>query len=136
MLITNQGETNSNCMDLDDSDAELIYNTTKKLCEIKAQLATTCFNDTNLKEANITLKSVHCTTDQPPIQPSVTATHAEITTQPICKCQTAGSVASIGLGAAVGLLVALLAVVTIGWMWTCWTIKRRGRITINSRNIR
>ena len=41
MLITIQGDTNSNCMDLVDTDAELIYNTTEKSCEIKAPLMTT-----------------------------------------------------------------------------------------------
>ena len=133
-------------MDLNDTDAELIYNTTEKSCEIKAQLMTTCFNETNLKETNITLKSVYCTfhegsttamdESKTSIQPSVTVTHAEITTQPKYKSQAAGSVASIGLGAAVGLLVVLLAVVTTGWIWTCWIMKRRVRIITNSRDIR
>ena len=131
MLITIQGETNSNCMDLDDTDAELIYNTSEKSCEIKAQLMTICLNETNLKETNITLKSVYCTfhegstsamdESKTSIQPNVTVTHVEITTQPICKCQVAGSVASIGLGAH-GSTTSNSH--TTGWMWTCWTVKR------------
>ena len=135
-------------MDLSNSDAELIYTTGPggKLCELTAQLTATCHNETSLKDANITLKSVNCTlqanstaatmeTFTTSIQPSIT--QVEITTQPICKCQAARSVASIGLGALVGLLMILLAVVTIGWMWTCWIMRKRARIiTTSTRDIR
>ena len=60
-----------------------------------------------------------------------TDTDAMITTQVMsnCKCPMAGSAASIGLGALVGLLVVLLALVTTGWIWT---VKRQARITTNS----
>ena len=33
------------------------------------------------------------------------------------------------LGVLVGLLLLLLAVVTAGWMWTCWTMNYRGGTT-------
>ena len=137
-------------MDLNNSDAELIYTTGpgEKLCELTAQLTAICLNKTSLKDedTNITLKSVNCTlqtnstaatmeTFTTSIQPSIT--QVEITTQPICKCQAVQSVASIGLGALVGLLVILLAVVTIGWMWTCWIMRKRARIiTTSTRDIR
>ena len=50
-------------MDLNNSDAELIYTTKSKgkMCELTAQLTATCLDKTTLKDANITLKSVHCT---------------------------------------------------------------------------
>ena len=41
-----------------------------------------------------------------------------------------------GLGAVVGLLVVLLAAVTTGWVWTCWIMKKRGGIIINSKQVR
>ena len=124
-------------MDLEESKAQLVYTTTEKSCKIEAQLMIFCINETNFKsDSNITLKSVNCTshnTSATNISTMSTQPSAEMTTHPIlCKCQEAGSVASIGLGALVGLLVVLLALVTIGWIWTCWTIKRRARITTNS----
>ena len=134
-------------MDLNDSNAELVYmTTTEGSCTIKAGLIITC-SDTNFKnDTAITPKSVHCTTvtqeertsamDTSTISTQPNITHAEMTTQPICKCQEAGSAASIGLGALMGLLVVLLALVTTGWIWTCWITKKRARITTNSRDIR
>ena len=129
-------------MDLEDSDAQLVYTTTEKSCKIEAQLMIFCINEINFKsDSNISLKSVNCTSQEhstsamniPTMSTQANITHAEMTTHPIlCKCQEAGSAASIGLGALIGLLVVLLALVTIGWIWTCWTIKRRARITTNS----
>ena len=120
------------------SNYNLMYKEEQSACEVEAELMVTCINKTGLNEATIKPKSICCNTK--PVEDTSTtatnATHREMTTQPICKCQVAGGVASIGLGAAVGLLVVLLAIVTTGWMWTCWTMKRRGRITTNSRDIR
>ena len=39
------------------------------------------------------------------------------------------------LGAAVGLLVVALIVTTTGWVWTCWILKKRGVMDINSEQI-
>ena len=85
-------------MDLSNSDAELVYTTGPggKLCELTAQLTATCHNETSLKDANVTLKSVNCTlqanstaatmeTFTTSIQPSIT--QVEITTQPICNAK-------------------------------------------------
>jgi hypothetical protein len=27
----------------------------------------------------------------------------------------------------------LLAIVTAGWVWTCWTARKRGEVNINSK---
>jgi cobalamin biosynthesis Mg chelatase CobN len=140
-------------MELYDSNAELVYMiSTERSCIIKVQLTIICIKETNLTNntaSNIALKSysVHCystsqeestsamDTSTTSIQPNTGITHAEMTTQPVCKRQVAGSVASIGLGILVGVLVVLLALVTIGWMWTCWIVKKRARTTTNSRDI-
>ena len=44
-------------------------------------------------------------------------------------------VAVVSLGALVGMLVILLAVVTSGWVWTCWTMKRN-KATTSSEHVR
>ena len=44
-------------------------------------------------------------------------------------------VAVVSLGALVGILVILLAVVTTGWVWTCWTMKRN-KATTSSEHVR
>ena len=123
-------------MNLEDIRADLMYTTEEYSCEIEVQLTATCINKTHLKDANITLKSADCI-PQGSSPPTVTHTQM-MTTQPtkLCKCQAAGSATSIGLGVVVGLLVALLVVVTTGWMWTCWCMKKRARIITNSRDIR
>ena len=36
------------------------------------------------------------------------------------------------LGALLGLVVVVLAVVITGWMWTCWIVKKRGGMKITS----
>ena len=121
-----------------------MYTAEQSACEVDAELVITCINKTVEKESSINAKSVCCkiqgnstpATEVPTMTTQTKATLTEMTTHPICKCQAAGSVASIGLGAVVALLVALLAVVTTGWMWTCWTMKRRARIITNLKNIR
>ena len=144
-------------MNMRDSDIKFAYNTqnSSDSCEIEAELTVTCININKIL-SNITIKRAHCSfsgmmsevtltilKDMPVTRATAiqtTVTNTMTTTQPIsnCKCQAAGSTASIGLGAAVGLLVVLLAVVTTGWMWTCWIMKRQARIliTTNSRDIR
>ena len=37
------------------------------------------------------------------------------------------------LGALLGLSLVLLALVTAGWVWTCWTARKRGEVNINSK---
>ena len=67
------------------------------------------------------------------------ATDTMVTTQQMsnCKCPASGNTESIGLGILVGLLVVLLAIVTMGWMWTCWIMRKRARIiTISTGDIR
>ena len=40
------------------------------------------------------------------------------------------------LGVLVGILLVLLMVVTIGWVWTCWIMRRRERNKTNSEQVR
>ena len=42
------------------------------------------------------------------------------------------SSASSALGALMGIFMVLLILVTTGWMWTCWSLKKRREIKINS----
>ena len=37
------------------------------------------------------------------------------------------------LGALLGLSLVLLALVTAGWVWTCWTARKIGKVNINSK---
>ena len=37
----------------------------------------------------------------------------------------------IGLGISVGLLVVVLVGMTIGWIWTCWIMSKRGHVIAN-----
>ena len=37
------------------------------------------------------------------------------------------------LGALLGMFTVLLAIVTAGWIWTCWIVKKRGRMVVNSK---
>ena len=114
-------------------------------CEMEADVMIKCDNKTNTTttvDTTITPKSICCRNNTPTKDvPATTtvqtrATHTEKTTISLCTCQDVKCATSIGLGVVVGLLVALLAVITTGWMWTCWTTKRRQRITTNSRDIR
>ena len=41
---------------------------------------------------------------------------------PSCQCETQLAV----LGVLIGLLMLIIAVMTTGWVWTCWMTKRRG----------
>ena len=50
--------------------------------------------------------------------------------------ETIKYVSLVALGSAVGVLVLLLAVVTIGWIWTCCVMKKRRKLTINSNKNR
>ena len=36
------------------------------------------------------------------------------------------------LGALLGVFVVLFVTVTVGWMWSCWTSKRRATVTIET----
>ena len=39
----------------------------------------------------------------------------------------------IALGALLGIFMVLLVLVTAGWVWTCWTMKKRGGMKLTSR---
>ena len=162
ILISIQGEMCEDqikpeeCTDWNDLQVvKLMHNIKNLSCTIEGKLMVTCTSNINKSQrhSNISIDTVCCTPSETNgedtkstdlqnmlIMSSIqtSATDTMTTTQPInkCKCQAAGSAASIGLGAAVGLLVVLLAIVTTGWIWTCWIMKRRGRITTNSRDIR
>ena len=45
-------------------------------------------------------------------------------------------VSPVALGSVIGVIVLLLAVVTIGWIWTCCVMKKRRKLTINSEKNR
>ena len=126
------------------------------LCEIDAMLIDVCTNKTsstvNIKMNRVPLVDIISDNETKIYQcrfliatseiPTTMTTHKPsqvptvVTTQAVNGHQPEQCVTSIILGAVVGLLVVLLVVVTGGWMWTCWTIKRRARITTNSRDIR
>ena len=104
-----------------DNNAELVYTTKERSCRIEADLKVICSNATHFKAPDITPKSISCG-DMSMVQTN--------------SSQTA-TVTSIGLGVVVGILIVLLVIVSAGWMWTCWIVKRQGRrIAINSRNIK
>ena len=42
---------------------------------------------------------------------------------------------TIALGIVTGLFFIALVAVIIGWVWTCWTIKKRGELGITSKNM-
>jgi hypothetical protein len=39
-------------------------------------------------------------------------------------------------GAMVGVLMLLLIVVTAGWVWTCWTVRKKRNLEVRPQNIR
>ena len=45
---------------------------------------------------------------------------------------TANQTLPPALGALLGIAVIALVVTTMGWIWTCWRMKKRGGIKINS----
>ena len=45
---------------------------------------------------------------------------------------TANQTLPPALGALLGIAVIALVVTTMGWVWTCWRMKKRGGIKINS----
>ena len=45
---------------------------------------------------------------------------------------TANQLLPPALGALLGIAVIALVVTTMGWVWTCWKMKKRGGIKINS----
>ena len=52
------------------------------------------------------------------------------------ECNTKTHVLSSGLGAVLGLVVVALAVVTFGWVWTCWTMRKKEGIKVKSEENR
>ena len=52
----------------------------------------------------------------------------DVPTQRNCSSSTTSA-----LGALLGLSLVLLALVSIGWVWTCWTARKRGEVNINSK---
>ena len=72
----------------------------------------------------ILMSASNCSTD------TTTPYTTPCTTTPAsCSRDTTGQTV---LGSMVGLLVVLLAVVTTGWVWTCWIMKKQGQMKINS----
>ena len=57
-------------------------------------------------------------------QPHPASSHQKTTNQSLFKSEVNSTSTAI-LGALLGLSVVLLAVVTTGWVWTCWTMKKR-----------
>ena len=61
-----------------------------------------------------------------------------------CSCSKLGvpaqgaglSNATFTLGALLGICMVVLAFVTVGWVWTCWAISRKGKSEKVSQNIR
>ena len=165
MLILIQGEMCENQVESDEctnwNDQEVIkltHNIKNLSCTIVGKLMVTCNTSNGNKtqrHSSISMENVCCvptkttsnsedprTTDPkntPTTLIQTSATDTMVTTQQVsnCKCPTSGNTESIGLGTLVGLLVVLLAIVTMGWMWTCWIMRKRASITtINTGDIR
>ena len=47
--------------------------------------------------------------------------------------ETGLSITASTLGGLLGLSLVLLALVTTGWIWMCWTVSNRGGMMINSK---
>ena len=74
----------------------------------------------------------------------VTKTIMSVTTVPCSSIAPAGDLEQLNrsvanqsqplqvLGALLGLLVVVLAIVITGWVWTCWIVKKRGGMKITS----
>ena len=71
------------------------------------------------KSCNFTTKTI-VSTVQPP----------SVSVQDVKVCS---STESSALGALLGISTVLLALVTAGWIWTCWIVKKRGRMVVNSK---
>ena len=146
----------NNCTEWMASSVNLQCSTNDGICNIDGMLMDVCTKNTSSK-VNIMMNRVplvdiifgnetkpyYCIFPAPATSEiPTTTTHKPgqvMTTQEINKGQLGKCITSTVLGAAVGLLVVVLIIVTTGWVWTCWTIKRRGgkfTITANSRNIR
>ena len=69
--------------------------------------------------------------------PTITLDTTTVTTSESCHqpAMTGGSSssASTALGILLGIFMVLLVLVTIGWVWTCWSMKRQGGMKITSR---
>ena len=80
-------------------------------------------------------------TNSPPIDPDTPTTSASptlLTSSPATESQIKGAdqsrenIAAKTLGVLVGVLLVLLVVVTIGWVWTCWTMRQKERNKTNN----
>ena len=59
-------------------------------------------------------------------------TYAYTSTPASCSQDT---ISRTALGSMVGLLIVLLAVVTTGWVWTCWIMKKQGQMRIVNSSV-
>ena len=144
MLILIQGEMCENqveseeCTDWNDQEViKLTHNIKNLSCTIIGKLMVTCTTSNGNKtqrHSSISIENVCCapsetkfnSEDRKPVDKKNTlttliqtsATDMMVTTQQMsnCKCPTSGNTESIGLGTLVGLLVVLLAIVTMGRM--------------------
>ena len=64
------------------------------------------------------------------------AVQLQTTQSPTNDSATAQYSIIIGLGISVGVLVVVLVGMTIGWIWTCWIMSKRGHVIINLKQNR
>ena len=64
---------------------------------------------------------------------TMTVTVFRSSDQPAMTGGGSSSASTTALGILLGIFVVLLVLVTIGWVWTCWIMKKRGGMKITSR---
>lgn len=142
-LTTPPTITLNDCKEWMDFTAQLQCNIHTGICDIDADLMVMCNNGHQSTKFNIRMNGVpftdiinhRTTTNECNFQTVSSLAPKTMITQSLDKSQADQYITSIVLGVVVGLLVVLLTVVIAGWIWTWWTMKRRARITTNSRDI-
>ena len=151
MLIIVQGEMcedqmgSEECIDWKNPhNVKLMYDIKNLSYIIEGTIMVTCTSNDNKtrRHSNISINNICCTPSESKGKGPISTNFENMTTTSIetsamdtmittpiidCKSQAARSVTSIGLGVVVGLLVVLLIIVTFGWIWTCWIMKKNTR---------
>ena len=113
------GQNNTECVEQEFTVVSQETNLT--LCGAIVKSKGTLSNECRLQISNICLSTPQPTCAKPCAKPPTTL---PTTSPPI---DESSAIAGL-LGTMVGLLVVLLALTNVGWMWTCYITKNRGKI--------
>ena len=111
---------------------ETSYTTVKDFVTITSTVRAPCTPTPTSRESrscSLTTKTIIIVSTAQQSSASLTQMHVDqIQEDKVCSLSAVSA-----LGALLGMFTVLLAIVTAGWIWTCWIVKKRGRMVVNSK---